>query len=804
MVSKLTAAVFLGMLLRAAAEFENVSSFARAASVEANNDAPRLTEEIQTDGEAFLQWVKPSVGLAEGRQLAEGFDVQMSMYTSKFRSTSFWCSWLVVLSTFGYLLFQIKQSYDRKKATDSEIVQRAIEKENTRNAKSRPPSPRHLATAKMAGSRDGTDDGSVDWKEIGKEIATHPRNLGIFCLAAMVALMTLPIAFMALPILAVRNLGKRLNAGSEFCSSQTLLTHPIWFLGLYIMIPIVLANCSGHLLLIWVAVGITLLLPWVRLAKLDPEWTEIDQFLEHRVLSFTFENVLTVLSTIYVCGQIIGTALLFFKTSAELISASALESGALDAYASFKERLTNAFVVPFLFDIPTMSFSVAFWLAVAFVFAQALMFGRVTLRILTLAHIFPPAYGYGELEHAVKIKAAAYAKLAATPCATTLFGIFCDAMFMPAVTKMLQSMHCTDYVYESSANTTSIHAVSVLHADPGVTCCSAEHIGMMCVAMLCLVYYIPMRLIVAPFMMADSDGVLGGQDTDIQFPAWFVLQERLARLLVVGLGVFCSETYPSIIANAQFVTFTLLWYVVETSQPCSVMWFNVLLSALYGISSTCSLTVLFDYNTGLDWWPVYFLFFSNAVIMAVACCRLARRKSVKVNITPAFGSSFKDTVAFDDTSAFRGVTHRMRTLLVYADKGRVPTGIQAIYEMDGSIIDGPAHCGPEAKNQTPNIIDLTTREVVAMAIDCRGGEGWLKFETSDGETHVFGKNWGNDHEPSGQTGGSVTRGDLKGLRVIGIHGGLGGGLHNLGLVTQPIEDAQVGIPAASGPKAFHL
>ena len=78
-----------------------------------------------------------------------------------------------------------------------------------------------------------------------------------------------------------------------------------------------------------------------------------------------------------------------------------------------------------------------------------------------------------------------------------------------------------------------------------------------------------------------------------------------------------------------------------------------------------------------------------------------------------------------------------------------------------------------------------------MAIDCRGGSGWLKFETSDGQTHLFGKtSWGQDHEPK-KPGGEITRTNLEGNRVIGIHGGLGGGLHNLGLVLQAEDKTKI-------------
>ena len=94
-------------------------------------------------------------------------------------------------------------------------------------------------------------------------------------------------------------------------------------------------------------------------------------------------------------------------------------------------------------------------------------------------------------------------------------------------------MACGDYTVTMNVTDTAMNVTDtdmssdgslVLQVDPAIECCSSQHVAMMAVSLLCLLYYVSTCLLIAPFMLADSDGILGGEGSDVGYPACFVLQ----------------------------------------------------------------------------------------------------------------------------------------------------------------------------------------------------------------------------------------------------------------------------------------
>ena len=72
------------------------------------------------------------------------------------------------------------------------------------------------------------------------------------------------------------------------------------------------------------------------------------------------------------------------------------------------------------------------------VFMQGIVFGSTCTEILTYVHIVPPYATYKEGAAAIKEITILYAKIAAIPGASLLFGLLTDSLLMPITTKLLQ------------------------------------------------------------------------------------------------------------------------------------------------------------------------------------------------------------------------------------------------------------------------------------------------------------------------------------------------------------------------------
>lgn len=265
-------------------------------------------------------------------------------------------------------------------------------------------------------------------------------------------------------------------------------------------------------------------------------------------------------------------------------------------------------------------------------------------------------------------------------------------------------------------------------------------------SLLLILFYTVTTVLLAPFVVADSDGIFQPEKLDIRFSARFQLAERSGKLMLTAMTIFFGQRYPGIVLIVQFDVYMFMWNWTETSKPCSILWMNAVRSAAFGLSALTSLCIAFDISTHfnrspgtdaiVEWLPFIVFIIGMVINFAVLAHRireilrrgggnLAKTEASKqASLAAATSNTRNNCTEFDDSASLRGYSHRLTAVNIdvawrkphrsdgthntegYTDDTRI-LGLEAEYEMDGVSAQMPPH-GP-------------TREWRDLAI-----EGWDK------------------------------------------------------------------------------
>ena len=164
----------------------------------------------------------------------------------------------------------------------------------------------------------------------------------------------------------------------------------------------------------------------------------------------------------------------------------------------------------------------------------------------------------------------------------------------------------------------------------------------------------------------------------------------------------------------------------------------------------------------------------------------------EIHVTTAHGGVHPDTVPFSDEHALRKFTAdsgipRLSKISIW-DDGRLVTGVQC--EWAEGV--GDCHIASGSKGNVPTAALTLAQGEYVSSIQVRVGThtDYIKLTTSTGRSVAAGNRNG---------GGEVVDPDFRiseGKQLIGFHGGLGGHIHNMGLLVGPVAVAETPIDPA--------
>jgi len=112
--------------------------------------------------------------------------------------------------------------------------------------------------------------------------------------------------------------------------------------------------------------------------------------------------------------------------------------------------------------------------------------------------------------------------------------------------------------------------------------------------------------------------------------------------------------------------------------------------------------------------------------------------------------------------------------------GGLVNGVQAIYKVGGERIAGPIHRGGHGTFHEHRLALEAGEEITRVEVAAGGVVDALTFVTSKGRQVRFGGKGGDCHVLE----------TPHGMEVVGFFGGIGGHLHNLGIITGPVAARQ--------------
>lgn len=351
------------------------------------------------------------------------------------------------------------------------------------------------------------------------------------------------------------------------------------------------ASTVPYFLAGWLTTIFGLLYLFFALSQNDHEWTDIDSFLEHRHVRKNMKNTITLVSQVFSLAQL-------FSLSLRVIPKRSDDAGGTSSYHLFIERMKKWFAT-LMFEFHVIDdhdvdyFLLGFWLCVGAVVLWWVLFGGLLLRVVMNA-------GTGSSNHECQERFSLYWLLKNKHGSFNAFELLSETLMLAIVLNLLKMLTCT-YANDGSAT---------LLDKPNWSCWDKEadnpQKGFASIAMLALAYYIPTAVLLAPFVLADSDKLFQPDELDLRFQARFTLLERIGKLVLTALTVMASKySWPLLLM--QFNIFVFLAYYVKTRKPCSILWMNEVRGSLYAASAWAAFTGLIHTLTPLEWWPLVFL-----------------------------------------------------------------------------------------------------------------------------------------------------------------------------------------------------
>ena len=566
----------------------------------------------------------------------------------------------------------------------------------------------------------------------------------------------------SLPAMTLEHLGSRLRKDSMkwrawFGGGGLCTILSVWS----VLAPHYFASISPSWVLLALAlfyaplVGVLAL--FIRLTRGDIEWTDIDDFMDHREMRWNFNNAAAIASQVAVLLQMMALTVRVMPTPTE----EEIEPTNSTDYEDFKVSLKRSFsTLLFQFDLldtPDMDyFLLSVWVSVACVLLWWGVFGGLLLRLVM---------NVGEDGRSVRARFQLYQKLRLGGSVLyTTYTLLSDGLMIPIMSNLMKTMDCTtdemgiprldakqDWVcwgYSSAvqeAETASCivdclanHSTCFNVTDELVAECSAcsspagrhdnAQQNLATISLLLIIYYIITAFLLAPFIVADSDGIFQPDLLDIRFSARFQLAERAAKLVLTAMTIFFGDRYPGMVLIVQFDVFMSLWHWAETTKPCSVVWMNAVRSSIFSVNAFVSLCVAVDIGSHhnrspgsdsfIEWVPFVLAVVGTLIILAILARRLVsieakpdRHGDLKESyISTSFGPERSDAHLstaseewtavweFNDVASLRGSSHRLAKLhLELATRHTMRRNDSRIfalrceYEMDGVPAKCPQH-----------------------------------------------------------------------------------------------------------------
>lgn len=537
----------------------------------------------------------------------------------------------------------------------------------------------------------------------------HQRSWAPFLLAG-------PLQSIALPALILDHLGSRLVSPSVrawLVGGGLITVLAVWAIVAPTWIAPISTEAAFCALGSWFMTLIGVLVMFVVSTSIDLEWTDIDDFMLHRVVRRNKKNLLAVASQFATMAQLMALAIRVLPKP----DTQAIESPS--SYQNFKIELQRVFdIALFQFDIVGADgidfFVVSFLIAVVAVALWWVLFGGLLLHI---------TMNVRDDTQSTQIRYQLYETLRRGAGSYYIFTALSDTFMISILSALLRTMDCS---YDAAG-------VPTLDSKPEWVCWKAdfenailcdsssgcEHLDhewqptLATVSLVLILFYTLSATLLAPYVVADSDGIFQPEQLDVRFSARFLLAERTAKLVLTACTIFFGTGYPWVVLLAQFNAFVFLWFYAETTKPCSILWVNVVRSATFGASAVTSFCVLLDVNTNVEWAPFILNFVGLVAVMLKngkrikAVIRHGGQANLVVHVDTAqqqqslgTEAALQDSQEFDDSASLRGFSHRLASVSLSVALHRSEThpaqlvGLINEYEMDGVYLTTPRHAVP--------------------------------------------------------------------------------------------------------------
>lgn len=527
-----------------------------------------------------------------------------------------------------------------------------------------------------------------------------------------------------------------------------------------------------------IVIVIAMLLRLASKLSSDREFVNIDNFEEHRkVKGFTSKNVVKLASLIYVffaCASL----------AASLLRHAPTQNADASQYAKMREKIAHIFGAIGLVHIRLdwladwVCSCAIFSCSSAVVLAWVIWYHPLIHKVMHIsANEMTSAWDVVRRSRDVCVRMHIYEDMAASKHYTTAFLLLSDTLFLPVVTNLLKMLACS-HTAEGHAN---------LRGVPDLLCWSTLHTGMAISSVICLFAYVPTVVFGASFILADSDGIFASSTIDLLFESRYLVIQTLMKVMLGVASVFVGPLSAPWSLTMQFVMNVLMTLTTIAMKPCSVLWANYLCATAFACTALFDLMALYDASTNVQWWPFLLFVIGFAVVMGMLAHTARSLRKIggcpSFSRSPAMGPSFQDTWGFDDMGRLRGQVHRLRQITFWVQRGRVCLikGLQCVFEIDGVVtfgapyqVTGQADAGWEIEH-----LVFEHGEEILEARTC-----WspppksslsLLIRTSKQEYRF---NWQETAERKVQKF-LANPGEV----VVGLHGGLGGGLHNIGFIS---------------------
>eukprot|EP01048_Picozoa_sp_COSAG05_P012268 COSAG05_NODE_1215_length_5490_cov_153.169542_3_plen_1192_part_00 len=579
-----------------------------------------------------------------------------------------------------------------------------------------------------------------------------------------------PFQSFSLPAMILEHLGSRLGQDSNEWRAWFGGGGLITFLGIWAVVAVnfiaPLSKLAPLLTLgAFFVVLIGVLALFVTYTAKDSEWTDIDDFTEHRFirwkdrlgfLGVNWTNLVACVSQFTALMQLIALTVRVMPLPSDL--------EALTDYQQFKLHIKYLFGT-ILFDFNFMQADVDYFLlavgvSYAAIVLWGLMFGGLLLHLTMNCNKDDPRGPQKRYQ--------LYQRLRGGVGSYQIFTMLSDTFMVSILSNLLRTMDCT---FDE-------HGLPTLDAKPKWLCWGARspvrnssECMMECyleqradvgdqplfatASLILILYYMFSATLLAPFVVADSDGIFQPQLLDVRFSARFLLAERTAKLTLTSATIFFGTKYPWPVLLMQFNLFSFLWHYAERTKPCSILWMNSVRSAIFSASAVTSLCILLDITSHIEWAPFFACMVGLLFILLHLVRRVrhvsSRQGNVKLHKSPRMKfpedtlfptssegilpaasvdkSKFKslrlNAARFDDSASLRGFDHRLAAVHVRVARHTESNAARIIslvcdYEMDGILMTTPLHdASTEKRTWATDGWDIPTKpEKLVLDRDC--------------------------------------------------------------------------------------